>query len=223
MVHAASKSMLCLAIVALAASCGNTSDGRRSADFSVALVNGVPITQQTYDEQELLFTNPDGLLEESGSDILLSLINQALTHQAAQDLGITIDPATLDERARDAAGLEMFEDGLERAGGFEALKRRLRNFLELTAVKEVVVRDVTIPDQDVLEAYEHDPALASVPFADAEPVVRQRLERIEQDASWTEWLTAKRACASIVVQDVSLGVPSSTPAPACPLTTGLVN
>ncbi len=96
--------------------------------------------------------------------------------------------------------------------GAEAFSVRM--FLLFELLKSHVVGEVDTP-RPVLSAYKADASLHILGFAAGLPVVRDRLLADEVDARWAEWLRGRRACADLRVFDPTVGVPSSTPSPAC--------
>ncbi len=63
------------------------------------------------------------------------------------------------------------------------------------------------------------PLLAPVPATLSLPVarraIRDRLAHERTQEAWSIWLADQRSCATIVIVDPSLSVPSSTPTPRC--------
>lgn len=156
------------------------------------MVGRQQIARATFDEYLEAFRDPRGLLVISRQEVLVSLINQAFTHEEAQQRGIAVDPAQIDAALthasmslRDIVGSE-----LERTGGLEAFKRRLGAFLEMNVVRDAVL-------DELLLAKTGTPTPGDVTGS------------LRRQGLWSSWLAARRACSMIVVFDGSIGVPSS--------------
>lgn len=57
---------------------------------TVAVVDGVVISREAYDEYARVFTAPDGSLRVSAEDVLLSLVNQVLVQREADRRGLAV-------------------------------------------------------------------------------------------------------------------------------------
>lgn len=153
----------------------------------VAFVNGTPITSASFERYASVFTNPRGTLEVSREDVLVSLINQTLVSEFADKAGIEV-PHEIVEARMSALEAEWRVEGLGRPGGRRALQARVRALIMFERVKAVVIGTRTTPDAD---------------------------NRERTAMAWAGWLEGERACATIVVLDASVQVPSSTPNPQC--------
>lgn len=149
-----------------------------------------------YDEYALVFVAPDGRMDAHPKDVLLSLVNQAIAHREAARRGITVNPADVEMGLAAVASLDVHSIHIDRAGGQEALRRRVTVFLEMDSVKTAVV-------QEALAVYQ-----GPIPSGD-------RTGSILEEQLWSAWLAAERACSNITVFDPSLGVPSTTPSSDC--------
>ncbi|MEX2548567.1 MAG: hypothetical protein WD830_12395 [Chloroflexota bacterium] len=176
---------------------GPHDDRKPAADEVVVVVNGSQVTRDMYNSYASVFRNPTGVLEATPTELLTSLINQALVHEEAERRGIHIDPDVVDDNLAQAEALmDVHRQQIDRAGGVDQLKIRLAAFLEMNAVKNAVLMD-------------------SVLMLPEAPLPSNRGDSLRRQEAWKAWLDRRRACAIVVVYDFSLGVPSSTPHPAC--------
>jgi SurA N-terminal domain len=181
----------------------------------VATVDGVPITRAQFDAYAQVFVDPDGEMQVSREQVLLSLVNQALVEREGARLGLGISGADVEEgvKAWEDTGAKV--DSLDRTGGLEGLRERIRAFMLFQKVKLEVTRSVVVTSAAIEAALRADPDLAVLTRAEAEGMVRERLQREQVDAQWVQWLEGLRSCASIVVNDTSISIPTSTPLATC--------
>jgi len=193
-------SLSAVALAAFAASAEPDGPPARADDQNevVAVVNDIEIERVSYADYLAVFKNPDGVIEITPREVLTSLINQAITHQEAVRRGKTVDPVAVDEFV-DRAGTALnaiANSELRRTGDDDALRRRVVAYLELVAVRDVVLAEMP-------------------PDAMGTPSPSDLTGSLHRQAVWSRWLSDQRSCATIVVYDSSLGVTSSTPAPGC--------
>lgn len=184
----------------------------------VAIVDGVVISRQAYDEYADVFTTPDGSLRISGEDVLRSLVNQVLVQKEADRRGLAIPEEKLSAAIEAMKGTELAGASLLREGGEAALRERVRMFLLFAQVRAEVVGFLDIPTEALQTEYAADPSLHNLGFAAAMPVLRERLTSRESDRIWSNWLSSQRACSDILILDASFDVPSSTRGPTCKVT-----
>jgi hypothetical protein len=96
---------------------------------------------------------------------------------------------------------------LDRTGGVDAFRERLRAHMLMQKVKEAVLAVPVVAERDVQAAYEADPALAELPKPEAWATLTDRLAARQLDAAWREWLASQRRCAIIVVVDRTTAAP----------------
>lgn len=168
----------------------------RTSDEVIARVNGAAITRAMYDEYALIFVDPEGALAAEPRDLVLSLVNQAIAHEEATRRGLTVDKALVEDSLAEVANLDVHGSQLDRAGGRDALRSRIRAFIEMDAVKRAVLAEPASAPQGT-------------------PIPGDRTGSLERERVWSAWLAARRSCAEITVYDPSLQISSSTLAPTC--------
>ena len=191
--------------------CSSTS----SADQVVAIVNGSPIERSAFEDYAAVLTSPDGQRDESDAGILLSLVNQVFAHQEAVRRGIAVESSSIDEAVAAFEQLDVAQRAVERSGGVDALRARMRTFLEFNEVREEIVSVVEVTHEELRRAYYRGPALSGLPFDQAAPRLLEHLRAEAAERYWASWLESQRLCAYILVLDASIGVPTSTPQPSC--------
>jgi hypothetical protein len=172
----------------------------------LATVNGAEITLAEYQAYAIVFAEPDGELRVSPAQVVLSLINQELVAQEAAQRGLEVDQAELESAVRTVAA-EAIGASLDRTGGVDAFRERLRAHMLMQKVKEAVLTVPVVAERDVQAAYEADPALADLPRSEVWAALTDRLAARQLDTAWREWLASQRRCAIIVVSDRTAGVP----------------
>jgi len=182
---------------------------------AVAHVDGSPISRTAFDAYAGVFTDPNGELQVSRDQVLLSLINQKLVSREASRLGVRVDPASVDDAIKEWQGLDVLRRSLERSGGIDALRARFEAFIELKQVKTLVVDKVDISDDQVRTAYQSQFNLPAFPLEEVADVLRERLTETEIERRWTVWLARQRECSRIEILDPSFDLPSSSPVPGC--------
>jgi hypothetical protein len=172
----------------------------------LATVNGAEITLAEYQAYALVFAKPGGGLRVSPAEVMLSLINQELVAQEAERRGLTVDRAELDAVV-DSLSAVPVGASLDRAGGIEAFRERMRAHMLMQMVKRAVLTAPVVADRDVQAAYEADPALAALPKSEVRAKLTDRLAARQMDQAWRDWLARQRRCAIIVVTDRTTAVP----------------
>jgi hypothetical protein len=181
---------------------------------NIAVVDGQGISRRSFADYAAVFTAPDGSLRASSDDILVSLINQALVKKEAIRRSIEVTDAQVEEAIGDMADAQALQ--APKAGGDDhAFRERVRMLLLFRAVKAAVIGRFSPSDEALRAAYDADPALQVVSYAEAVPLLTQRIEKQETERLWAAWLAELRRCADIRVLDLTFGTPSSTPAPSC--------
>jgi hypothetical protein len=180
----------------------------------VAIVNGSAISQEQFEQYQAVFRNPDGVVTMKPSDVLLSLVNQAITHAEAQKRGIVVTDSDVDIRLSEVNGSAILGGNTAESGGDDGVRRRMRAFLEMNAVKAAVISTVTVTDDEIMAIYVATPELNELGYEASAPVIREKLLSQRVERVWEDWLAGSRRCSNIVVPDQSLGL-SSTPAPDC--------
>lgn len=183
----------------------------------VAHVDGTAITRADFDAYAAVFSGSDGALRISRQEVLVSLINQILVKEEAARRGLGVNDedlaVALGSMDADAAGLPK---GLSRdLTGDVGFRERMRLFLLFQLVKAETVGAPDIALVDLRAAYDADPSLHVISFAEAAPTLKDRLSQVESDRRWSQWLAAQRACADIRVEDRSFDIPLPTPRSPC--------
>lgn len=150
------------ALAALAFAAYVATGGSTGSPGVLATVNGAEITLAEYQAYAIVFAEPDGALRVSPAQVVLSLINQELVAQEAARRGLAVDRAELESVVREVTA-EPIGASLDRTGGVEAFRERLRAHMLMQKVKEAVLAVPVVAERDVQAAFEADPALAGLP------------------------------------------------------------
>jgi hypothetical protein len=129
-----------------------------------------------------------------------------LVAQEAAQRGLAVDQAELESVVRGVKA-EPIGVSLDRTGGVDAFRERLRAHMLMRKVKEAVLAVPVVAERDLQAAYEADPALANSPKSEAWATLTARLAARQLEAAWREWLASQRRCAIIVVVDRTSAVP----------------
>lgn len=205
-----------LGAIAVVAGASVTSFWESEDSTAYAFVDNIAITRDDYERYAAVFTRPDGALQVSRDQILLSLINQALVEREAERRDISVADGAVEAGVVAWEDLGIAEKTLERSGGRPALIARLRMFELFKLVRFAVVPPVEISRHALEAEYLADESLHSVDREAALPAIRERLSREQTETRWENWLRSQRECAVIRVVETSFELPSTTPAPHCP-------
>lgn len=190
---------------------------------TIATVDGAVIATSAFDAYAEVFTRPDGSLRISREQVLLSLLNQAIVARAAKNLALSVDTATIDQTIAAMERGTLANTSLGDLGDEAGLRSRVEMFILFEKVKEAVLGPISIPEQELMKAYELDLNVQQLGPDMGLTVVRNRFVEQETARRWEEWLQAQRHCADITIMDPTLNLPSSTPGPDCSVSDEAIN
>jgi hypothetical protein len=209
------KHLLGLALLGAVATAGWALLRAPQADGAYAYVNGVAILKSDFESYATVFLRPDGSLEVSREQVLLSLINQALVEQAAKTLGLEVGVRQIEEALEAAERLGVTKDSANRQGGRAGSWARVRMFELFKLVRSRVIGPIVISPEAIEAEFNANPDLALAPRDEAVAVIRSRLTEAEAARRWEQWLRSQRRCADIRIVDTSFAIATSTPDPTC--------
>jgi hypothetical protein len=204
-----------LAIAGATLGCGSTSRLSTQADDVVAVVNGAPITRAQYDEYSLVFMDPQGDMRAEPGQIIEAVIAQKLVHEEIGALGLEVSEEDVDAHVTGLLQQTPDQAGINREGGVEALRHRVRSFLEFKTIKDRITADVRVSEEQVIAAYRADAVLQTADYDAVAPNLRQQMEREAVEQAWIRWLDRKRMCANVVVIEPSLVRLVASPSISC--------